>query len=45
MVIPARANPCLDAATGPKPMISGERAVTPVDTIRASGVSPSSADP
>src|SRR5680860_1648468 len=43
MVIPARAKACLDAPTGPRPMISGETAVTPVDTIRASGVSPSSA--
>ena len=33
---------CLVASTGPRPMISGERPVTPVETIRASGVMPSS---
>jgi hypothetical protein len=43
IVIPARRSACRDASTGPSPMISGERAVTPVDTIRASGVIPSSA--
>ena len=43
MVIPARASACLDASTGPSPMISGDSADTPVDTIRASGVMPRSA--
>ena len=42
MLIPARASACRDASTGPMPMISGESAVSPVETIRASGVSPSS---
>ena len=42
MVMPARCRACRDASTGPRPMISGDRAVTPVETIRASGVSPSS---
>src|SRR2546430_14662425 len=41
--MPARASARRDASTGPRPMISGDRAVTPVDTIRASGVTPSSA--
>ena len=43
MLIPARASACRDASTGPSPMISGDSAVIPVDTIRASGVMPSSA--
>ena len=42
MVMPARASACRDASTGPRPMISGDSAVTPVETIRASGVTPSS---
>ncbi|RPK58030.1 hypothetical protein EES42_38670 [Streptomyces sp. ADI95-17] len=41
-VSPARFSACLLASTGPYPMISGERPETPVETIRASGVSPSS---
>ena len=40
MVMPARASACCDASTGPRPMISGDSAVTPVETIRASGVMP-----
>src|SRR6202167_3970271 len=43
IAIPARRSACLDASTGPRPMISGDSALTPVDTIRASGVIPSSA--
>src|ERR1700735_5093897 len=43
MVMPALARACREASTGPSPMISGESAVTPVATILASGVSPSSA--
>src|SRR5256886_16377165 len=43
MVIPARRSACRDASTGPSPMISGDSAVTPVETIRASGVMASSA--
>ncbi len=39
----ARPSACLAASTGPRPMISGDRPVTPVDTIRARGVRPSSA--
>ena len=42
MLIPARASACFDASTGPRPMISGDKPLTPVDTIRASGVMPSS---
>jgi len=42
IVIPARASARRDASTGPYPMISGDSAETPVATIRASGVSPSS---
>ena len=42
MDIPARGSACLLASTGPRPMISGDRAVTPVETMRASGVRPSS---
>ena len=38
--MPARASACFDASTGPRPMISGDSPDTPVDTIRASGVSP-----
>ena len=41
--MPARASACFDASTGPRPMISGERPDTPVETTRASGVMPSSA--
>ncbi len=40
--MPARARACLDASIGPSPMISGDRPLTPVDTMRASGVSPRS---
>ena len=43
MVIPALASACFDASTGPRPMISGDRADTPVATTRASGVTPSCA--
>jgi len=43
IVIPALANARRLASTGPSPMISGLRALTPVATIRASGVRPSSA--
>ena len=42
MLIPARASARRLASTGPSPMISGDRALTPVATIRASGVTPSS---
>ncbi len=42
MVRPARFSACLLASTGPYPMISGDRPETPVETIRASGVRPSS---
>ena len=42
MVIPARASARREASTGPMPMISGDSPVTPVETIRASGVTPSS---
>ena len=42
MVMPARASAWRDASTGPRPMISGDSPETPVDTTRASGVSPSS---
>ena len=41
MVLPARLRACLEASTGPRPMISGDRPDTPVDTTRASGVRPS----
>src|ERR1700685_4060331 len=41
--IPARPSACLTASMGPRPMISGESPLTPVATIRASGVRPSSA--
>ena len=41
--MPAWASARLVASTGPRPMISGESALTPVATIRASGVRPSSA--
>ena len=43
IVIPALAKARRVASTGPRPMISGLRALTPVATIRASGVRPSSA--
>ena len=43
IVMPALASACRDAATGPRPMISGESPVTPVAITRASGVMPSSA--
>ena len=44
MVMPARASACLEASTGPRPMISGrERRSRRWTTIRASGVMPSSA--
>ncbi len=43
IVIPARASARREASTGPRPMISGDSAVRPVETIRASGVMPSSA--
>src|SRR5213595_3917746 len=43
IVIPARSSARREASTGPRPMISGERPETPVETIRASGVRPSSA--
>src|SRR4029453_7403352 len=43
MVIPAGARACLEASTGPSPMISGDRAVTPVEMIFASGVTPRAA--
>ena len=43
IVMPARAKARCDASTGPSPMISGDSAVTPVATMRASGISPSSA--
>src|SRR5918995_228142 len=43
IVIPARAKARRVASTGPRPMISGLSALTPVATIRASGVRPSSA--
>ena len=43
MVMPAWASARRVASTGPSPMISEERALTPVATIRASGVIPSSA--
>ena len=42
MVIPARDMARRHASTGPRPMISGFNAVTAEDTIRASGVIPSS---
>ncbi|MCY1230825.1 hypothetical protein D9M72_432540 [compost metagenome] len=42
MPSPARASACRVASTGPMPMSSGESALTPVDTIRASGSRPSS---
>src|SRR5215469_9128984 len=41
IVIPARSSACCDAPTGPRPMISGESAVRPVEMILASGVMPS----
>src|SRR6266536_1971087 len=41
MVMPAFASARCEATTGPRPMISGDNAVTPVATIRASGVIPS----
>ena len=41
--MPASARARREASTGPRPMISGDRPETPVDTIRASGVRPSSA--
>ena len=43
IAIPARPRAWREAATGPRPMISGDSAVTPDDTIRASGAMPSSA--
>ena len=42
MLMPALASARLVASTGPRPMISGERPLTPVATIRASGLMPSS---
>ena len=42
MVISARLSACLEASIGPRPMNSGSSAETPVETIRASGVMPSS---
>src|SRR4051794_38584678 len=42
IVRPARRRAWLLASTGPRPMISGERPETPVETMRASGVRPSS---
>ena len=45
MVMPARASARRVASTGPSPMISGDSAETPVETIRASGVRPSSRGP
>ena len=41
--MPARASAWREASTGPRPMISGDRALTPVETTRARGVRPSSA--
>nr|CRL78496.1 hypothetical protein CPGR_02269 [Mycolicibacter nonchromogenicus] len=38
----AFASAFLTASIGPRPMISGDRPDTPVDTIRASGFRPSS---
>src|SRR5450755_3611396 len=43
MAIPANDSARREAATGPRPMISGESADTAVETIRPSGVTPSSA--
>ena len=40
--MPTRRSACRVASTGPRPMISGDSALTPVATIRASGVIPSS---
>ncbi|SKH98843.1 Uncharacterised protein [Mycobacteroides abscessus subsp. massiliense] len=40
--LPALANARLTASIGPRPMISGDRPDTPVETMRASGVRPSS---
>jgi hypothetical protein len=42
MVMPARPSAWRQASTGPRPMISGLRPDTPDDTMRASGVRPSS---
>src|SRR5450756_572638 len=43
IAIPARRSACCDACTGPSPMISGDSALTPVETMRASGARPSCA--
>src|ERR1017187_8872479 len=43
IVIPARLSACRDACTGPRPMISGDSAESPVETILARGVMPRSA--
>ena len=43
IVMPALASAFFDASTGPRPMISGDSALRPVETIRASGWMPSSA--
>ena len=40
--MPTRRMACLVASTGPRPMISGDGALTPVAAIRASGVIPRS---
>ena len=40
--MPARESAWREASTGPRPMISGDRADTPVATTRARGVRPSS---
>ena len=40
MAIPARSSACLLASIGPSPMISGLSEVSPVETMRASGVMP-----
>lgn len=42
IAIPALSSAFLDASIGPKPMISGDSPLTPVDTMRASGVKPNS---
>src|ERR1700685_1668240 len=43
IAIPARVSAWREASTGPRPMISGDSAVTPEETMRARGVRPSSA--
>ena len=40
--IPARSNTCRHASIGPRPIISGFKAETPLATIRAKGCRPSS---